>query len=422
MKTVNRLIACFMVLLWINGCNNDNPVSDDIVAPQFQPQQTNVGYLVGSVVHLRNSALLAEAHINQNGGVLGQPFNLIILQSENPEVSAQKSQDLMDNYNVPLIMVTTSSRAMAVAEQAIPREVVVLSETATSPLISTVDDNDFLFRTAPSDVHQGRMLADLAWQHGARSAVMLINQDDTYGIGLSGEFNALFVATGGEPLKVVQIPEEITADFGEYINQVYQGSPDTVILSMLGGAVNAQFVNESVGAGFDGFYLLPDTAVGTDFSQNLASTALIGEAIGVSPSFGVDSNPEFVHFKEHYFAQYNIAHQQFDPNVYDAVMVAALAMEHAGFTHNTDSPNGTMIRDSMREIMNPPGEVIGPSQIGRAIDLVRSGQAIDYTGAYSNVDFDNHGDLVGTLVYDIYHYDPQTGQLAVQQQLFVEVK
>lgn len=421
MKSYSAWLIAMLFAAFLIGCNNDNPVGDDIVSPQYQPQEVNVGYLVGSVVHLRNSALMAMNQINQSGGVLGGKFNLIVLQSENPTVSASKAIELIDGFDIPLLMVTTSSRAKAVVEQAAPKEVVVITETGTSPLLTTLQDNDYLFRTAPSDVYQGRMLADLAWQNGAKTAVMVINKDDAYGTGLADEFNLVFTGLGGEPLKVVSVPEDIGSDFGEFIEQAYGESPDTVILSLLGGAINAQFVNESVGIGFGGFYLLPDTAVGVDFSHNLASTELVAQAYGVSPSFGVELNPEFMFFKQSYADTYGIPHQQFDPNVYDAVMVAALAMEHAGYVNNTSKPTGRMIRDSMRVIMNGPGEVIGPSQIGRALELIRSGSDIDYVGAYSTVDFDNNGDLSGTLVYDIYHYDPQTGQLSVQQQLFVEV-
>ncbi|MCJ8268717.1 MAG: hypothetical protein MJK04_04855 [Psychrosphaera sp.] len=37
------------------------------------------------------------------------------------------------------------------------------------------------------------------------------------------------------------------------------------------------------------------------------------------------------------------------------------------------------------------------------------------------VDFDQHGELAGTLVYDIHEYGSASGKLTVLQQRFIEV-
>lgn len=416
-----KILLLLLSLLLLISCNNDNPVSQDIVSPQYQANNINIGYLSGSPVHLRNSALLAMSHINQAGGILGKELNVIVLQSTSAQVATDKAIDLMDNFAVEVMMVTSSSRTLAVAEVAIPRQVVVLSATATSPALSDVDDDDYLFRTAPSDVYQGRMLAELAYTHGARRAVMVINHQDVYGTGLAQQYMAEFSRLGGSLNKIVTVPHGQTADFGEYIDNVHSENPDAIILALLGGIDNAQFINESVNHGFEGMYLFPDTTVGDNFTSNLASPDVIEQAFGVSPSFSLPSNPEFVAFAQAYLATFGITQQQFDANVYDAIMIAALAMAHAGYVHGTDSPTGTMTRDSMRAVMNPPGQLLGPSQIDLALSMVNSGADIDYTGAYSQVDFDSHGDLSGALVYDIYQYNNQNGQLEVAQQLIINV-
>ncbi len=410
-----------LLVLLLTGCNSDTAVTSDIVTPQFEPQSINIGYLMGTPVHLRNTSLLAVEKINQAGGVLGQNFNVVILQSENAEVSGAKAITLMDDFQVPLIMVTTSSRSLAVAEQAVPRNVVVLSETASSPLLTDYVDNDYLFRMAPSDVHQGRVLAQLAMGEGAQTAVMVINADDVYGSGLAGEFAAEFTRLGGELTELVEIPEDVLTGFGDTIPGVFATSPDVVIVALLGGAVSAQFINESIGQNFAGLYLLPDGGVGSDFTDNLASVDLIKKAIGVSPGFGVESNPQFTAFRDSYLATFGLAHQQFDTNVYDATMVAALALEHAGHANNTTNPSGAMVRQSMRAVMNPPGKQLGPSQIEEALTLIKNGEAVDYVGAYSAVDFDDAGDLAGTLVYDIHLLSVETGSFELQQQLFIDV-
>jgi branched-chain amino acid transport system substrate-binding protein len=39
---------------------------------------------------------------------------------------------------------------------AVPNGIVMISPSATSPALSTIEDNGLFFRTAPSDARQGR--------------------------------------------------------------------------------------------------------------------------------------------------------------------------------------------------------------------------------------------------------------------------
>jgi branched-chain amino acid transport system substrate-binding protein len=75
--------------------------------------------------------------------------------------------------------------------------------------------------------------------------------------------------------------------------------------------------------------------------------------------------------------------------VYDAVYVIALAAEKAG---STDS---TAIRDALRDVSNPPGEVANPGVEGftSALELIAAGTGINYSGAASEIDFDAAGDV-----------------------------
>ena len=66
----------------------------------------------------------------------------------------------------------------------IPAGVVMISDTATAPSISDLDDNDLVFRVAhlrrPTT---GRSLAELAWEHGYRKLAVSYANDD-YNSGL----------------------------------------------------------------------------------------------------------------------------------------------------------------------------------------------------------------------------------------------
>ena len=71
--------------------------------------------------------------------------------------------------------------------------------------------------------------------------------------------------------------------------------------------------------------------------------------------------------------------------------VIALAIEKAG----SDDP--VAVRNALRPVANPPGEIVGPGDIARALELVREGKDINYVGAAGDIDFDENGDVVSGM-------------------------
>ncbi|WP_224268672.1 ABC transporter substrate-binding protein [Haloprofundus salinisoli] len=95
---------------------------------------------------------------------------------------------------VPAVCGSASSGVnVPVSQQAfIPNEVVGCSPSSTALSVSNLDDNDFIFRTAPSDFLQGRVMAQVASQRlGASSAATLYVNND-YGQQLSERFAEVF--------------------------------------------------------------------------------------------------------------------------------------------------------------------------------------------------------------------------------------
>jgi branched-chain amino acid transport system substrate-binding protein len=86
--------------------------------------------------------------------------------------------------------------------------------------------------------------------------------------------------------------------------------------------------------------------------------------------------------------------------IYDAVYLVALAAEKA------QSTDPTAIRDAIRDIANPPGEIVNPGTGGyeAALDLLKNGEDINYEGAAGPVDLDANGDvLIGAI--ETWHVD-----------------
>ena len=61
---------------------------------------------------------------------------------------------------------------------AVPNGVVMISPSATSPALSTIEDKGFFFRTSPSDARQGQVLADVLESRGISNVAVTYTNND----------------------------------------------------------------------------------------------------------------------------------------------------------------------------------------------------------------------------------------------------
>jgi len=136
-------------------------------------------------------AQVAAHEINRKGGIMGSKIELIVEDSETtPEGSVESASKLVDIDKVQAIIgAAGSSNTLAIARgKTIDANVILISPASTSPEITTVDDDDTLWRTAGPDTWQGRAMADLADYMGWTTAGMM-TLDNSYGIGLANAFD-----------------------------------------------------------------------------------------------------------------------------------------------------------------------------------------------------------------------------------------
>ena len=101
---------------------------------------------------------LAIKHVNEGGGVFGLPVTVAVGDATaDPEKAVAAARLLVEVEGVHAIVgPNASASALPVAERVIgPAAIPTVSFSATSPELTAVADNDFLFRTALSDVSQG---------------------------------------------------------------------------------------------------------------------------------------------------------------------------------------------------------------------------------------------------------------------------
>ena len=151
------------------------------------------------------AASLAADHLNRVGGAAGAPVVVVDRDSEvDPSRGVEAARALLEQDSAAAILgASASGVTIAVAEQVtVPAGVLQVSGSSTAPAITTLEDDDFLFRTALSDAAQGVVLADLAVELGYETAGVLYI-DNPYGQGLAARFVEAFTARGGTVTAVV---------------------------------------------------------------------------------------------------------------------------------------------------------------------------------------------------------------------------
>jgi branched-chain amino acid transport system substrate-binding protein len=106
--------------------------------------------------------------------------------------------------------------------------VVQISPANTSPAFTTYADKGLYFRTAPSDVLQGRVLGNTVLSDGYQKVAFLQLQD-SYGDGLGDSTESTITEGGGEVVER-QVYDPKATSFSSEVAAVKQANPDAIIL------------------------------------------------------------------------------------------------------------------------------------------------------------------------------------------------
>ena len=342
---------------------------------------------------LRNSIELAADHVNRAGGVQGASMVIISRDTAvNPVQGVDAARALVDVQNVAAIVGALSSGVTVAVAQSVtvPKNTLMISGASTAPSISVLEDGDFLFRTTPSDASQGVILARLAQELGYDTVgIMYIN--NAYGEGLANQFEESFTALGGTV--TAKVPhEDVQPSYVSELDKATDGDPDALaVLSYTGQA--SVYVREALEGGYADEFLFADGTKGAEWIEGIdAWDALDGLMGTVQGSPGSPAKDAFLTSYTESFG-FPPSHP-FMAEHYDATVLVALAAAKAGST--TDS---TAIRDALRDVANAPGEVVGPGrdEISKALALIAEGKDINYNGAGGDIEFDENGDVFGTI-------------------------
>jgi branched-chain amino acid transport system substrate-binding protein len=337
------------------------------------------------------AAELAIQDINEAGGVLGQ--DVVLKQGDSGDATTDVANQTVDRHleagSDVFIGAASSGVSFTFIDKLVENCKIHFSPANTSPDFTDYADDDLYFRTAPSDVLQGRVLADLMIAEGVQTAAVIALQDP-YGEGLLQYTTEAFTDQGGE------VVEQFTYDpqapsFEAEVDKVVAADPDAFVL--IGFEESAKILTTAFEKGLTPdqkqIYLV-DGNVGNALGENFEAGQMEGIR-GTLPSAELtdefknrllEVDPELVDFS-------------YGPEAYDAIIISALAAVAA----ESDNPAeiATMINGTTRD-----GEKC--DSFAACVELLEAGTDIDYDGPSGPQTFGPEGEPT-EATFAVFTYD-----------------
>lgn len=268
------------------------------------------------------------------------------------------------------------------ANVAMANGVVMISPSATSPGLSTAEDNGLFFRTAPSDARQGQVVAEILKDRGFMNAAITYTNND-YGKGLADSIESNFKAVGGT-VTINTSHEEGKGDYSAEVAALAQAGGDILVVAGYLDQGGKAIIQASLDTGaFDIFYL-PDGMIGDSLPAAIGDG--LNGSIGDVPGTDSPGAAMFVELAEK--AGFK-GDGPFSPESYDAAALIMLAMQAAGSTNSQD------FKSKVMDVANAPGKKVFPGDLSAALAYIAAGGEVDYVGA-SAVELIGPGESAGS--------------------------
>ena len=267
---------------------------------------------------------------------------------------------------------------------AIPNGMVMVSPSATSPGLSTMEDNGLFFRTSPSDAREGQVMAEILQERGVKSIALTYTNND-YGKGLADAIESSFKAVGGE-VTIVTAHEDGKADYSAEMGALASAGGDLLVVAGYLDQGGAGIIKAALDAGAWDQFGLPGGMIGDNLPKTIGAD-LNGSYGQVAGSTG-EGMATFAAMAE---KEGFDGSSPYTPEAYDAAALILMAMQAAGSAEPGD------YKEKILDVANAPGEKIMPGELAKAMELIKAGKDVDYVGA-SAVELIGPGESAGNYL------------------------
>lgn len=375
------------------GDGGDSDGSDDSDDQNAEPLKVGLtipfsGDLSDFGEPMLNAFEMAQADINDAGGPLGREIELLDEDTGTDSTQGVNGANkLVDTDGVNAIFGAVSSGVtISIAKSVtIPKQRVHITPASSSPTITTLDDDDYVWRTRTNDRFVAKVMAQIIADQGADSAAAIYINND-FGLALADTFESAFEGTTTAKVGY----ESGQSSYQQVLSKAFEDDPDFIAFAGYPESGTTILTQWHEG-GYGGNWVLHTSLLSNDVIQNVGSDVMNG-------MFGVRTKPPTGEDTEAFVSDYEEAYpdaQVFDPyswNSYDALVSYALAVQKAG------TADAAEVKKHLRDVSNPPGDGVGYGAFGDGKSKVEGGTEIDYAGPSGNVNYDENGDVASDMV------------------------
>jgi len=339
------------------------------------------------------SAELAFKEVSDSGALLGGE-TITPIRGDSTCIDSAAAQtaaeDLISQGVAAIMGADCSGVTGAIATNvAVPNGVVMISPSATSPGLTTLDDKGLFFRTAPSDARGGQILADITKDtkvsNKSIGSVAVTYTNNDYGKGLADVYAAALKAHG-ITVTAVAAHEDGKADYSAEVATLAAAGGD--VLAVIGyiDLGGKGMIQASLDSGAFDAFVLSDGMIGASLTEAIGSA--LNKSFGSLPGSTGKGAGVFAKVAK---AAGNDSSGPYTGESYDAAALIVLAIQAGG-----SADRGSIAKNVMA-VANGPGKKIYPGQLKKALDLLAKGKGVDYEGATA-VNFTDVGEAFGSFL------------------------
>lgn len=367
---------------------------------------------IGKVI--ADAGKLAVDQVNKAGGVKGCQVEFALRDdTSQPSVGLDAARFLVDVQKVHAIVgLVGSGTALSVVNSvSVPNRIPTIACCAVTPALTKLAEDGktggYFFRTIPVARSTALVHAQTAIDKGyKKTVIMYINND--FGNGIGPDAKRALEKLGGTVVGMIPYAEN-QSTYRSDVQKALALEPDSLILVGL-SADGTVVLRDWFSLGGTQNVILHNTMRSPDVLKGVGERFL-EKAVGVDN--GQASGPTADAFNRDFQAAYG--RPAVGPGLhtmYDAAAITLLAMQAA------PKLDGASIRDALRAVQDPQGEIVGPGVDGlkKGLDALKAGRKIRYVGATGAFRFDKNGDVTGPMLV----WKLQGGQIVTDKNFTLE--
>ncbi len=364
----------------------------------YQPLKMTIGHIVpltgGQAAYgpaMSAAGTLAAKALNDAAQQDGLPITIDLKVEDDqgqPDTAQQAATKLVTGGATCISGTLASALTLAIAQGvAIPRGIPEIAYGSSSPTLTTLDDNNLVYRTIASDDLQGPVLAQLAAKGlgGASGKTLNIGaRNDDYGANLAKGVAKAWESMGGKNGQLVLWDPNATT-YDADAQKVMGGNPDGwVIIDFV-----ATFQKVAPALVRTGKWDPKRTFVTALQVPNLPD--LIGKDVveglrGTAPGYSKEA-AEGSAFDNYWKANSQTPRNALDVNAFDSAIMCGLAAIKA------DSSDPAAIKAALPQLTGDGGTAYDFTKLPDVLKALAAGQKINYHGVSGALAWDKNGDV-----------------------------